>query len=155
MTHPFPSKIRSLSITQGRGTRNLTRLPFCLFAAQTRRPQYFDWALPEGQPNNYCGPLSFHSPTQPIKGWSRAPWYHSRVCSLSCSFLAALCIFLRFPKLRQGRIDSQLDLTVVWLPERQINILQVSLGCCQRSVWVPITTNQDFAKHILQYLHMN
>ena len=38
---------------QGKGgTDNLIRLSFCLFPAQTRRPPFFDWDLPEGQPNN-------------------------------------------------------------------------------------------------------
>ena len=27
------------------------RPPFCLFPARARRPPFFDWALPEGQPN--------------------------------------------------------------------------------------------------------
>ena len=31
---------------------NLIRPPLCLFPAQTRRPPFFDWALPEGQPNS-------------------------------------------------------------------------------------------------------
>ena len=130
---PLPLKNQKFGNNAGGGGRETWSVPYFVCLLPRR-------GSPEGQPN---------------KVDHVTPWYHSHVCSLSCSFLAALCVFLRFPKLRQGRIDSQLDLTVVWLPERQINTLQVSLGCCQCSVWVPITTNQEFAKHLLQYLHMN
>ena len=50
---PLPLKNQKISSNEGEGnTGNLICLSFCLFPAQTRRPPFFDWALPEGQPNN-------------------------------------------------------------------------------------------------------
>ena len=51
----LPLKNEKISSNAGKGgPGNLIRLPFCLFSAQTRRPPFFDWALPEGQPDNKC-----------------------------------------------------------------------------------------------------
>ena len=48
----LPLKNQKISNNAGKGgTGNLIRLPFCLFPAQTRRPPFFDWTLPEWQPN--------------------------------------------------------------------------------------------------------